>query len=152
MPDLAATHPVEILLVEDNPADVVLTRDALAASKIANTVHIVEDGVEAMAFLRRQGAYADRPRPDIVLLDLNLPRKNGLEVLAEMKADEELKVIPVVILTVSSDEDDILGAYGLHANCYITKPVGLRQFEEIVRRIEDFWFAIVTLPPQPAKP
>ena len=152
MPDLTGSRPVEILLVEDNAADVVLTRDALATSKIANTVSVVEDGVEAMAFLRREGIHADSPRPDLVLLDLNLPRKNGREVLAEIKADEELKVIPVVVLTVSSDEDDILAAYGLHANCYITKPVGLQQFEEIVRRIEDFWFAIVTLPPQRTTP
>lgn len=152
MPDLTGSRPVEILLVEDNAADVVLTRDALATSKIANTVSVVEDGVEAMAFLRREGIHAGKPRPDLVLLDLNLPRKNGREVLAEIKADEELKVIPVVVLTVSSDEDDILAAYGLHANCYITKPVGLQQFEEIVRRIEDFWFAIVTLPPQRTTP
>jgi chemotaxis family two-component system response regulator Rcp1 len=148
MVDMSRSRPVEILLVEDNRADVVLTTEALESSKLANTLHVVEDGVEALAFLRREGAYASKPRPDLVLLDLNLPRKNGSEVLAEIKGDSDLKRIPVVILTTSSDEKDILETYGLHANCYITKPVLLEEFMEIVRQIEDFWLAIVTLPPQ----
>lgn len=139
-------EPIEILLVEDNPADVRLTREVLRESKIANTVHVVEDGVEAMAFLRREGGYAAAVRPDLILLDLNLPRKNGREVLAEIKADEGLKTIPVIVLTTSADEEDILRAYHAYANAYITKPLGLDQFAGIVRTIEDFWFSIVKLP------
>ena len=138
---------VEILLVEDNPGDVRLTREALKESKIRNNLSIVRDGVEAMAFLRREGDYVRAPRPDIILLDLNLPRKDGREVLAEIKDDDKLKRIPVVILTTSDDEHDILESYNLHANCYITKPVDLNRFVTIIKNIEDFWLTIVRLPP-----
>lgn len=138
---------VEILLVEDNPGDVRLTREALKESKIRNNLNIVRDGVEAMAFLRREGDFARAPRPDIILLDLNLPRKDGREVLQEIKADESLRRIPVVILTTSDDEHDILESYNLHANCYITKPVDLNRFVTIIKNIEDFWLTIVRLPP-----
>jgi CheY-like chemotaxis protein len=140
--------PIEVLLVEDNPGDVLLTRIALEDSKISVNLNVVEDGVEAMAFLRKQAKYTTAPHPDIVLLDLNLPKKDGREVLAEIKADENLKRIPVVILTTSQSEEDILKAYNLSANCYITKPVDFDQFVKIVRSIEDFWFAIVKLPPE----
>lgn len=139
---------VEILLVEDSPGDVRLTREALREAKIKNTLSVVVDGVEAMAYLRRDGAYADAPRPDLVLLDLNLPRKSGREVLAEIKTDPVLRTIPVVILTTSADEQDIMRSYEHHANCYITKPVDLEQFLTVVNSIEDFWLSIVKLPPQ----
>jgi chemotaxis family two-component system response regulator Rcp1 len=140
-------EPIEILLVEDSPGDVRLTQEALKDTKVRNELHVVEDGVEAMAFLRQEGQYADAPRPDVILLDLNLPKKDGREVLAEVKADPNLRRIPVVILTVSQTEEDILKTYDLHANCYITKPVDLDQFITVVRSIEDFWFTIVKLPP-----
>ncbi len=136
----------EILLVEDNPGDVRLTREALKEGKILNHVSVVGDGVEALAFLRREDKYANAVRPDLILLDLNLPKKDGREVLAEIKADAGLKKIPVVILTTSAAEQDILKTYDLHANCYITKPVDLEQFIKIVRLIEDFWFTIARLP------
>jgi len=139
-------RPIEILLVEDNAGDAELTRDAFATGKIDNTLHIVSDGVEAMAFLRRQGKYAGALRPDLVLLDLNLPRKNGREVLAEIKSDEELRRIPVVVLTTSKDEIDVLQSYDLHANSYITKPIDLGDFFRAVRSIEEFWLTIVRLP------
>lgn len=139
--------PIEILLVEDSPDDVELTLEVLKETKLRNALHIVEDGEAAMAFLRREGEYADAPRPDLVLLDLNLPRKDGREVLAEIKADPDLKLIPVVVLTTSQAEEDVLRAYGHHANCYITKPVDLDQFLEVVNTIEDFWLSIVKLPP-----
>lgn len=138
--------PIEILLVEDNPGDVRLTQEVLKEGRIRNTLNVVTDGVEALAFLRREGAYADAPLQDMVLLDLNLPRMDGREVLAEIKGDPELRQIPVVVLTTSSAEVDIVKAYDLHANCYITKPVDLDQFENVVRSIEDFWLAIVKLP------
>ena len=138
---------VEILLVEDNPGDIRLTREALRDSKMHNRLSVVEDGVEAMRFLRREEEYSDAPRPDIVLLDLNLPRKDGREVLADMKTDPLLRRIPVVVLTTSDDERDIIKSYDLHANCYITKPVDLQRFIEIVKTIEGFWFSIVKLPP-----
>lgn len=141
-------RPIEILLVEDNPADVRLTQEALKDGKLLNTLSVVGDGVEAIAFLRRQGKYADAPRPDLILLDLNLPKKDGREVLAEIKTDETLKSIPVVVLTVSKAEEDILKTYKLHANCYITKPVDLDQFISVTQSIEDFWFSIVKLPPK----
>jgi CheY-like chemotaxis protein len=136
----------EVLLVEDSPGDVRLTREALKEGKVRNNLSVVNDGVEAMEFLRRQGKYADAPRPDIVLLDLNMPRKDGREVLAEMKGDDDLKRIPVVILTTSEAEQDILKTYELHANCYLTKPVDLEQFISIVKSVEDFWLTIVQLP------
>lgn len=139
---------IEILLVEDNPGDLRLTREALKDAKVANTLHVVEDGVLALDFLHRRPPFEDVPRPDLILLDLNLPRKNGREVLAEIKADERFRAIPVVILTTSQAEEDILRAYDLHANCYITKPVDFAQFTTIVRTIEDFWLTIVTLPPK----
>jgi two-component system, chemotaxis family, response regulator Rcp1 len=138
--------PIEILIVEDNEGDVRLAREALRESKIRNTIHHVPDGVEAMDFLHRQGRYAQAPRPDLILLDLNLPRMDGREVLAAIKSDAELKRIPVVILTVSNDEIDIFKTYNLHANCYITKPLDLDQFIQVVKSIEDFWLTIVKLP------
>ena len=142
--------PVEILLVEDNPGDVDLTMEALENSKIRNTVSVAGDGEEAMAFLRRTGKHAGAPRPDLILLDLNLPKKDGREVLAEIKSDDELKRIPVVIITTSQAEEDILRSYNLHANCYITKPIDLHQFLHVVKAIEDFWLTIVRLPPDGA--
>ncbi len=138
--------PVEILLVEDNPGDVRLTREALKEAKVINHLTVLKDGVEALAFLRREGQYATAPRPHLILLDLNLPKKDGREVLAEIKDDEELKRIPVVVLTTSQDEQDVLKTYDLHANCYVTKPVDLNQFITVVKSIEDFWFGIVVLP------
>jgi len=142
---------VEILMVEDNPGDVRLAQEALKDAKVTNNIYVVKDGAEAMAFLRRQDKYADAVRPDLILLDLNLPKKDGREVLAEIKEDRDLKRIPVVILTISKDEEDIIKTYNLHANCYITKPVDLGQFMEVVKAIEDFWFTIVKLPPNGAK-
>lgn len=139
--------PVEILLVEDNPGDVRLTKEALKEGKVRNNMSVAADGVEAIAFLRREGQYADAPRPDVILLDLNLPRKDGREVLAEIKADPALKRIPVVVLTTSKADEDIAKSYNLHANCYITKPVDLDQFITIVQSIEGFWLTIVKLPP-----
>ncbi len=141
-------RPVEILLVEDNPGDVRLTKETLKDSKLLNRMSVVSDGIEAMAFLRREGSYAAAARPDLILLDLNLPRKNGREVLAEIKGDEHLRRIPVVVLTTSIAEKDVLKTYDLHANCYIKKPVNLDQFNSVVRAIEAFWFTIVTLPPK----
>ncbi|HEY3306657.1 MAG TPA: response regulator [Candidatus Binatia bacterium] len=135
-----------ILLVEDNPGDVRLTREALKEGKILNDLSVVGDGVEALAFLRREGRYAEAERPDLILLDLNLPKKDGREVLEEIKSDGDLKKIPVVVLTTSAAERDILNAYDLHANCYITKPVDLGQFIKVVQLIEDFWLMIVKLP------
>ena len=139
-------EPIDILLVEDSNADARLAQEALRSSKIRNVLHRVADGEEAMAFLHREGRYADAPRPGLILLDLNLPKKDGREVLAEIKGDENLKRIPVVILTISSDEEDVLKTYNLHANCYITKPIDLGQFVKMVRSIEDFWLTIVRLP------
>jgi chemotaxis family two-component system response regulator Rcp1 len=146
MHDALAVRPIEILLVEDNVGDVRLTQEALKDAKVANTMHVVEDGVAALDFLYRRGAYAEVPRPDLILLDLNLPKKNGREVLEQVKQDEHLRSIPVVILTTSQAEEDIANAYSLHANCYITKPVEFAQFIRVVRAIEEFWFTIVTLP------
>jgi two-component system, chemotaxis family, response regulator Rcp1 len=140
---------VEILLVEDSPSDTELTVEALKEAKVRNHLSIVEDGVQAMEFLRRQGEFKDAPRPDLIMLDLNLPRKDGREVLAELKSDNDLKAIPVVILTTSRAEQDVLRAYQLNANCYITKPVDFEQFLEVVRSIESFWLFVVTLPPKP---
>lgn len=137
---------VEILLVEDNPGDADLAREALEGSKFNNILHVVDDGVKAMEFLRRKGQYAEKPRPDLILLDLNLPKKDGREVLAEIKSDDGLKRIPVVILTTSRAEEDVLKTYNLHANCFITKPIDLNQFLHVVRSIEEFWLSIVVLP------
>lgn len=138
---------IDILLVEDNPGDIRLTQEALKESKMRNRLNVVHDGVEALDFLRRKAPYDHAPRPDIILLDLNLPRKDGRAVLEEIKADADLRRIPVVILTTSDDEHDILRSYDLHANCYITKPLDLHQFASIVKTIENFWFQIVKLPP-----
>jgi two-component system, chemotaxis family, response regulator Rcp1 len=143
----AGHSAIEILLVEDNPGDVRLTQEALKDGKVHNRLHVVEDGVAALAFLRQEGEYARAPRPDLILLDLNLPKRDGREVLAEIKADEHLGRIPVVVLTSSGAEEDILQSYGLHVNCYITKPVGLEQFLEVVRAIQEFWLMVVRLPP-----
>lgn len=140
--------PVEILLVDDNPGDVRLTIEALNESKLLNKLHVVEDGMEAMAFLKNEGKYKKRLSPDIILLDLNLPKKDGREVLAEIKKDDNLKKIPVVILTSSQADEDIIKTYNLHANCYVNKPVNMDQFLKVVKSIGDFWFSIVKLPPK----
>jgi chemotaxis family two-component system response regulator Rcp1 len=139
---------IEILLVEDNPADARLTREALRESKISNRLHAVGDGEQALRFLRREGEHADAPRPDLVLLDLNLPRMSGREVLEQVKEDPDLRRIPVVVLTTSEAEEDIVRSYDLHANAYVRKPVDFDQFTEVVRLIEDFWFTVVKLPPK----
>jgi chemotaxis family two-component system response regulator Rcp1 len=138
--------PIEILLVEDSPGDVLLTREALRDAKICLNLQVAADGEEAMALLRREGKYATAPRPDLVLLDLNLPKKDGREVLQEIKADSSLAVIPVVILTTSASEVDILRSYQLHANCFVTKPVDLEQFLIVVKSIDNFWLTVVKLP------
>jgi CheY-like chemotaxis protein len=138
--------PIEILLVEDNPGDTDLAREALREAKVNNHVHAVADGVEALQFLRRQERFADAPRPDLILLDLNLPRKDGREVLKEIKADRDFRRIPVVVLTTSKLEQDVIKAYNLHANCYIIKPVDFEQFLRVVKDIESFWLTVVKLP------
>lgn len=143
----AIYRPFEKLLVEDNPADVRLTREALMQGNVLQNLHVVEDGIEAMAFLRKEGRYADSPRPDLILLDLNLPRKDGHEVLAEIKTDEDLRRIPVVVLTSSQADQDVLRCYDLQVNCYVTKPLDLEQFTIIIKSIEQFWFSVVQLPP-----
>lgn len=139
-------QPVEILLVEDNPGDVDLTLEALNEAKLRNHVHVVEDGVKAMEFLRREGRYEDSPRPDLILLDLNMPRKDGREVLREIKEDPDLRRIPVVVLTTSQAEQDVLDAYEHRANAYIVKPVGFEQFFSAIQSLEDFWLTVVRLP------
>jgi two-component system response regulator len=139
-------EPIEILLVEDSPGDVRLTREAFKDAKVHMNLHVASDGAEAMAFLRREGDYANVPRPDLILLDLNLPKKDGREVLGEIKESPTLKSIPVVVLTTSASEADILKSYNLHANCYITKPVGLNGFLDVVKSIDDFWLTVVKLP------
>jgi two-component system, chemotaxis family, response regulator Rcp1 len=141
------TRPVNILLVEDNPGDVRLTEEALKEGKIWVNLKVASDGMDALQYLRKEKKYANAPRPDIILLDLNLPRMDGRELLALIKADLSLKSIPVVVLTTSKAEEDILRSYELHANCYITKPVDLEQFIQVIRSMEDFWFTIVKLPP-----
>ena len=151
MPKSEGGKPVEILLVEDNPGDVRLTMEAIREGKVRNNLHVAEDGLEAMEFLRRQGKFQGAPKPDIILLDLNLPKMDGREVLAQIKSDPKFKRIPVVILTTSRDEADVLKTYNLHANCYITKPVDLDQFITVVKSVEDFWLTIVKLPPDGAK-
>jgi CheY-like chemotaxis protein len=142
-----AGEPIEILLVEDNPADVRLTQEGLRDSKVRNNLHVIGDGEQALEFLRHDGQFADTPRPDLILLDLNLPKKDGREVLEEIKSDPELAHIPVVVLTTSAGEEDVLRAYKLQAACYITKPVDLDQFIKVVNAIENFWMTIVKLPP-----
>jgi two-component system response regulator len=146
MEAITSARPIEILLVEDSATDVLLAEEALDFAKVRNNLHVVKDGVEAMAFLRREREYSAVPSPDLVLLDLNMPRKGGREVLAEVKADEALKNIPVVVLTTSQAQEDVLSSYGLHANCYISKPVDFEQFANVVRAIDQFWFTVVTLP------
>ena len=146
-----AGRPIEILLVEDNPGDARLVKEALKDGKVLNELHVVSDGVEALDFLRRRGRYADAVRPDLILLDLNLPKKSGHEVLAEIKDDPDLKRIPVVVLTVSKAEEDIMITYNLHGNCFITKPIDFDQFVNVVKAIEDFWLTIVKLPPDEAR-
>ncbi len=145
-------RPVEVLLVEDSPSDAELTIEALREGKVRNHLSVVEDGVEALRFLRREANYANAPRPDLIMLDLNLPRKDGREVLAELKADPDLKSIPVVVLTTSRAEQDVLRAYNLHAKWYITKPVDFEQFLQVVRSIESFWLVVVTLPTKDLQP
>lgn len=142
----AHNSSIQVLLVEDNPGDVRLTKEALKEGKLLNELTVVGDGVEALSFLRKEGKYADALQPELILLDLNLPKKDGREVLAEIKADPRLRRIPVVVLTTSSAEEDILKIYDLHANCYITKPVDLEQFMRVVKSIEDFWVSVVKLP------
>lgn len=146
MTDAADNRPIDILMVEDNPGDARLTQEALKESKVLNRLYHAKDGVEALSFVRQEPPFADVPRPDIILLDLNLPKKDGREVLAELKADPQLKTIPVVVLTTSKAEQDIVRSYELHANCYITKPVDLDKFIDIVQGLEDFWLSIVRLP------
>jgi two-component system, chemotaxis family, response regulator Rcp1 len=142
-----AGEPVEILLVEDNPGDYRLTKEALKEGKVYNNLHWTQDGVDAIDFLKRRGKHGNAPRPDIILLDLNLPKKDGREVLSEIKSDEALRAIPVVILTTSKAEEDVLKSYDLHANCYVTKPVDLEKFIVVVQSIDRFWLSVVTLPP-----
>ena len=148
MSDANAGRPIEILLVEDNAGDVRLAREGLRECKLLNNLSVAEDGVKALAFLRKEGEYAKAPRPDLIMLDLNLPRKDGREVLKEIKEDDSLKSIPVVILTTSKAEEDIVKSYSLHANCYVTKPLAIDQFINVVQAIESFWFTIVKLPPR----
>jgi len=146
MSDTISGRPIEILLVEDNPGDVRLTFEAFKEAKLRNHLHVAQDGQDALDFLRRRGKHADASRPDLILLDLNLPRKDGREVLGEIKADPELRQIPVIVLTVSRAEEDILKSYNLNANCYVSKPLELEQFLAVVRSIQNFWLTIVTLP------
>ena len=148
MSNVASARPIEILLVEDNPGDVRLLMETFREGKIRNRISLVEDGVEALAFLRKEGEHGSAPRPDLILLDLSLPRKNGQEVLAEVKQDADLKRIPVVVITSSQAEKDILQAYNNHVNCYLTKPVDLEQFMGVVKSVEEFWLSVVKLPPK----
>jgi len=146
MPEAQMARPIEILLVEDSPTDALMTQEAFNGSKLLNKIHVVDNGVDALDFLRKRGPYAEVSRPDLILLDLNLPKKNGREVLEEIKNDTDLRIIPVVVLTSSKAEEDILKSYKLHANCYITKPVEFSKLIEIVQSIREFWFSVVTLP------
>jgi two-component system, chemotaxis family, response regulator Rcp1 len=147
MPPVASpSRPVQILIVEDNPADARLVREVMRDSKVLNEIHWVPDGVEALAFLRRQGKYANAPRPNLIFLDLNMPRKDGREVLHDVKADDALKRIPIVVMTSSQAEEDVARAYDQHANCYVRKPIDFEQFHSVVKTLENFWFATVELP------
>ena len=146
MTQFEGERPIEVLLVEDDPGDVMMTREAFHDYKLHNELHVVSDGAEAMAFLRQEGEYAGRPRPDLVLLDLNLPRMDGRQVLESIKSDPDLASIPVVVLTTSENEDDVLRSYSLHANAYVTKPVDFQRFIEVVRQIDDFFVTVVRLP------
>jgi chemotaxis family two-component system response regulator Rcp1 len=146
MDTCAPIRPIDILLIEDNLGDIDLAREALGMGKLHNSLHVVQDGVAAMDFLRKKGKYANSPRPDLIILDLNLPKKDGRQVLAEIKVDEDLKRIPVVILTTSCAEEDVIKTYNLHANCYISKPIDMKQFLHVVQSIEEFWLSIVVLP------
>jgi CheY-like chemotaxis protein len=143
----AHAQSIEVLLVEDDPGDALMTREAFEAGKVVNNLHVVTNGEEALKFLRNEGEYVDAPRPDLVLLDLNLPRKDGREVLAEVKEDDDLRRIPVVVLTTSESEEDVLRSYDLHANAYVSKPVDFERFTEVVRQIDDFFISVVKLPP-----
>ena len=146
MTQFEGERPIEVLLVEDDPGDVMMTREAFQDYKLHNQLHVVSDGAEAMEFLRQEGEYAGRPRPDLVLLDLNLPRMDGRQVLEAIKSDPDLASIPVVVLTTSENEDDVLRSYSLHANAYVTKPVDFQRFIEVVRQIDDFFVTVVRLP------
>jgi CheY-like chemotaxis protein len=148
MTPMNSAAPIEVLLVEDDPGDVLMTREAFAEHKVGNRLTVVSDGAEALAYLRRVGEFADAPRPDLILLDLNLPRRDGREVLAEIKKDEDLRQIPVVVLTTSQAEEDILRSYQLHANAYVTKPVDFDAFIAVVRQIDQFFVSVVKLPPR----
>lgn len=141
-------NPIEILLIEDNPADIRLTQEAFREARLQNTIHVVQDGVSAMAFIRQTAPYQQAPRPDLILLDLNLPKKDGREVLREMKADPHTRTIPVVVLTTSDDEEDVLRSYDLHANAYLVKPIDVLQFITMIRSLESFWLSVVKLPPK----
>jgi chemotaxis family two-component system response regulator Rcp1 len=140
-------HAIEILLVEDNEGDIRLTVEGLQEARVNNNLHVTRDGVEALQFLHREGLYSSVPRPDLILLDLNLPRKDGREVLAELKSDDEFKNIPVVVLTTSQDEQDVFESYDLHANCYIIKPLDFEQLIHVMKSVDDFWLSVVTFPP-----
>lgn len=144
---LSQIKPIEILLIEDNPGDIRLTVEAFKEIKLLNNLYVVEDGIEAIAYLKNEGKYKKQPRPDLILLDLNLPKKDGREVLGEIKKDNDLKRIPVIILTISQADEDIITTYNLHANCYVNKPINMEQFVKVVKSIGDFWFSIVKLPP-----
>ncbi len=148
MSEVRLAHPIEVLLVEDDPGDVLMTKEAFEEHDLGNRLHVVSDGVQALRFLRREGEYADAPRPHLILLDLNLPRKDGREVLEEVKADDALAHIPIVVLTTSEAEEDVLRSYRLHANAYVPKPVDFEQFIKVVRQIDDFFVTVVRLPEQ----
>ena len=147
--NMKAAKPIEILLIEDSPSDAALTIEALQEGKIANNLNRAADGVEALAYLKQQGKFAESPRPDLIMLDLNLPKKDGREILRELKTDPSFKLIPIIVLTTSRADKDVLQSYELNANCYITKPVDFQQFIEVVKSIERFWLSVVTLPPMP---
>ena len=145
--DSTPVRPIEVLLVEDDEGDVLMTREALAEGKVINRLNVVNDGVEAVEYLRRDGQYAEASRPDLILLDLNLPKKDGRQVLEEVKADDDLRRIPVIVLTTSAADEDVLRSYDLHANAYVTKPVDFDRFVEVIRQIDDFFISVVRLPP-----